>query len=169
MYTHASVSSSFMTASLEGWYCCHYTDEQTEFVRDFVTAQAQTDVRAELRKGPRTVCFQIRYSPSLCHAALSRMWRYHGGDRPLKGFSIEACGRGSRSACLGLRPSLAGCCPVRVCLPPWAGAPYGLFLLWNKFQTIVSNFCLQNFLPLAFFRIICLHFIVILCVFKNFV
>ena len=34
-----------MTTSLEGWYYCYYTDEQTEFVRDLISVQAQMNRR----------------------------------------------------------------------------------------------------------------------------
>lgn len=78
MYTHIHMHLCyFMTTTLEGWYYCHYTDEKTGFVRDFVTAQAQVDIRIELRNGPRPICFQISYSSFPCHAALSR-----NGDHP---------------------------------------------------------------------------------------
>lgn len=75
-YTYASILS-VMTTTLEGWYYCHYTEEQTKFVRDFVAAQAQMDVRTELRNGPRAVRFQISYSLSLYQAALPG-----SGDHP---------------------------------------------------------------------------------------
>lgn len=58
MFTHIHVHICyFMTTTLEGWYYYHYTDEKTGFERDCVTAQAQMDIRIELRNGRWPVCF----------------------------------------------------------------------------------------------------------------
>lgn len=128
----------------------------------FWTAQPQMEVRIELRNGSGSVCFLISDSQSLCQAAHPRI-----GDHPK--ISPSRCASEGPKVWRGSEPAGWQCLPAQ--RPCHYRVPLrGMFFLFlSKFQRAFYPILIFKIsCHLAFFKLICLYFIVILCTFETF-